>query len=104
MGCLSRCISTGLRAGAGFEVLEGHIHTFVVEPPGGPVSRGECECGCVREDFSNSWDHFSAWKTDWETFWAYRRNQSRSREIDRVEDWADSYEPDMEESSWQTGQ
>ncbi len=105
MGCLSRCISTGLRAGAGFEVLVRHIHTFVVEPPEGPVSRGECECGFVREDFSNYRDSVLGWRAGRNNFWLLKARRVRSGEdLDRVEDWADSYEPDMEESSWQTGQ
>ena len=91
VGCLSRCISTGLRAGAGFEVLVRHIHTFVVEPPGGPVSRGECECGVVREDFSNYRDSIFGWRTGRNNFWA-RRVRS-GEDLDRVENWANPYEP-----------
>ena len=95
VGCLCRRINTGLRAGAGFEVLERHIHTFVVEPPGGPVSRGECECGFVREDFSNYRDSVLGWRTGRNNFWLLKARRVRSMgEVDRVEDWANPYGPE----------
>ena len=92
VGSLCRRINTGLRAGAGFEVLARHIHTFVVEPPGGPVSRGECKCGFVREDFSNYRESVLGWRTVRHNFWA-RRVRSMG-EVDRVEDWANPYGPE----------
>jgi hypothetical protein len=33
--------------------IEGHRHTYYIDPPGGPTSQGHCACG-VQADFFNS--------------------------------------------------